>query len=141
MRIHFASLVLIAACAAPTKVATPTPPDPSQQVCTADAPQNAQHVDGQTAKMLVAEGAVLIDVRAPDYYAREHIKGAINVPVAQVEGRAAEVIKSIDTPVIVYCRTGKGSAQAAATLKRLGYRYVYDLGSYLNWGEGAPAPT
>ena len=38
-------------------------------------------------------------------------------------------------------RTGEGSAKAAATLVRLGYLYVYDLGSYLNWGEGAPAPT
>ena len=135
MRTSFASLVCLAACAAPTKVASNAP-----GVCTMDT-EPASSIDGQTAKMLVAEGAVLVDVRAPDFYAREHIRGAINVPVAQVEQRAAEVIKSLDTPVIVYCRTGKGSAQAAATLKRLGYTHVYDLGSYLNWGEGAPAPT
>jgi rhodanese-related sulfurtransferase len=47
----------------------------------------------------------------------------------------------VSTTVIVYCRTGAGSAKAAATLRRLGYLYVFDLGSYLNWGQGAPAPT
>lgn len=98
-------------------------------------------VDGAAAKKLVADGARLIDVRAPDYYAREHIAGAINIPVAQVASRATVEIGPPNTPVILYCRTGAGSAQAAQTLVKLGYTRVYDLGSYLNWGAGAPAPT
>jgi rhodanese-related sulfurtransferase len=98
-------------------------------------------VDGPTAKALVAQGARLIDVRAPDFYGREHIQGAINIPVAQVAERAEADIGPAATPVILYCRTGKGSAAAARTLIALGYTRVYDLGSYLNWGEGAPSPT
>ncbi len=98
-------------------------------------------VDGPAAKKLLADGARLIDVRAPDYYAREHIPGAINIPVAQVASRASVEIGPTNTPVILYCRTGAGSAQAAQTLVKLGYTRVYDLGSYLNWGDGAPAPT
>ena len=97
-------------------------------------------VDGTTARLLVANGARLVDVRAPDFFAGGHIEGAINVPWAQVVGRAAE-IGPPETEVVLYCRTGEGSEKAAAALARLGYRHVYDLGSYLNWGEGAPAAT
>ena len=118
---------------------------PGAQVCAdpgvtgeATAPTR---VDGATAKRLVADGARLVDVRAPDFYAREHISGAINIPVAQVASRAATDIGPVSTPVVLYCRTGAGSAKAAATLLQMGYVGVYDLGSYLNWGEGAPAPT
>ena len=114
---------------------------PGPDVAAQPAPAAVVKVDGDTAKKLVAEGARLIDVRAPDFYAREHIKGAINIPVAQVAERAAADIGPAATPVILYCRTGKGSAAAARTLASLGYTRIYDLGSYLNWGEGAPAPT
>ena len=103
------------------------------------APGTAR-VDGATAKRLVADGARLVDVRAPDFYAREHIAGAVNIPVAAVGERAGE-IGPPETPVVLYCRTGAGSAKAARILASLGYTRVYDLGSYLNWGEGAPAPT
>jgi phage shock protein E len=97
-------------------------------------------VDGPTAKLLVSQGARLVDVRAPDFYARGHIAGAINVPVAQIADRAAE-LGPPGTPVVLYCRTGAGSTAAAQTLVRLGYTRVYNLGSYLNWGEGAPPAT
>ena len=98
-------------------------------------------VDGPAARQVVFGGARLVDVRAPDFYALGHIEGAINIPVAEVESRAAAEIGPPPASVVLYCRTGKGSANAAATLVRMGYRHVYDLGSYLNWGDGAPAPT
>jgi rhodanese-related sulfurtransferase len=144
MRLRLAhSIVLSFALACAT--AAPAPVRPSlAEVCTdptlADAPA-LPRVDGATARKLVAEGARLVDVRAPDFYGREHIAGAINIPVAEVAARAPVDIGPPSTPVVLYCRTGAGSAKAAATLRNLGYVAVYDLGSYLNWGEGAPAPT
>lgn len=80
-------------------------------------------------------------MRAPDFYAREHIAGSINIPVAEIASRAPTDTGPASTPVVLYCRTGAGSAKAAATLREMGYVEVYDLGSYLDWGEGAPAPT
>lgn len=118
---------------------------PLAQVCADPALAGGQkapnRVDGATARKLVADGAKLVDVRAPDFYAREHIAGAINIPVVEVASRAAAEIGPTSTPVVLYCRTGAGSAKAAETLRKMGYIAVYDLGSYLNWGEGAPAPT
>lgn len=97
-------------------------------------------VDGATARRLVAEGARLVDVRDAETFARSHIEGAINVPVAEIANRARE-IGPADASIVLYCQTGVRSARAAGILTGLGYQRVYDLGSYRNWGEGAPAPT
>lgn len=124
--------------AAEAVVSCPSPAAEAQPA--ADGIAAPIKVDGDTAKHLVAQGARLVDVRAPDFYALGHIAGAINIPVAAVADRLAE-IGPPETPIILYCRTGAGSARAAQTLASLGYTRVYDLGSYLNWGEGAPAAT
>ena len=133
------SIALIACATA----GTPEPATDAASQCTtpaANAPALSL-VGGPAAKLLVSEGARLVDVRAPDFFARGHIAGAINIPVAQIAARAAAEIGPLETPVVLYCRTGAGSAAAAHTLLGLGYTHVYDLGSYLNWGAGAPAPT
>lgn len=133
------SIALIA-CATPGR---PGPVAEAANACPAP-PANAPAlalVDGPTAKLLVSTGARLVDVRAADFFALGHIAGAVNIPVAQIAARAAEEIGPPGTPVVLYCRTGAGSAAAVHTLLGLGYTRVYDLGSYLNWGEGAPAPT
>ncbi len=105
-------------------------------------PQAAEgpvRVDGPAARKLVAGGATLVDVRAPSFYAGGHIDGAVNIPAGEIEARAAEIPR--DRPVVLYCLTGANSAKSAAKLAALGYRQVYDLGAYTNWGEGAPAPA
>jgi rhodanese-related sulfurtransferase len=134
-------IVLWLSCAGTLAVAAVAPSAPP--AACPESPATAQgplRVDGPTAKLLVKNGARLVDVRAPEMYAGGHIAGAVNIPWAQIEARAGE-IGPPGTPVVLYCRTGQGSGKAAATLVRLGYTRVYDLGSYLNWGEGAPPPT
>lgn len=109
-----------------------------QPIASEGVPSGA--VDGPTAKQLVASGAKLVDVRGPSFYNDAHIAGAVNIPWAEMETRATE-IGPVTTPVVLYCRTGAGATKAAATLAKLGYTRVYNLGSYLNWGEGAPPAT
>jgi len=46
--------------------------------------------------------AVLIDVRTPVAYAAGHIPGAVNVPAAEIEARAAEIRRIGRTPIL-YC--------------------------------------
>ena len=46
--------------------------------------------------------AVLIDVRTPAVYASGHIPGAVNVPAAEIEARAAEIRRMGRTPIL-YC--------------------------------------
>lgn len=85
------------------------------------------------ARQLVAEGAALVDVRSPMEFAGGALPGARNVPVHEIEARAGEIGPK-DRPVVVYCRSGARSASAAATLRRLGFARVEDLGPMSRWG-------
>ena len=89
-------------------------------------------LDGKKARELVAQGAVLVDVRSPAEFAAGHIEGARNVPVGELGGRAHE-LGATDRPIIVYCASGTRSAMAKRTLRRAGYTAVYNLGSIGSW--------
>lgn len=87
----------------------------------------------ESAKELINDGALLIDVRSEIEFKSGHIEGAIVMPVESINKSVAESkIESKETPVIVYCRSGSRSASAAKILSNLGYT-VYDLGAMSNW--------
>jgi phage shock protein E len=74
----------------------------------------------------------LLDVRTPEEFAEGHVPGAKNIPVAEIEGRAAEVPK--DRPVVVYCRSGARVQRANAILRERGYTNLVEMeGSMLAW--------
>lgn len=74
---------------------------------------------------------LLVDVRTPEEFATGHIAGAVNIPLDTLESRLGEVPK--DTPIVLYCRTGNRSAQAADLLEGAGYSDIRDLGGILDW--------
>lgn len=77
---------------------------------------------------------VMLDVRDEEEYITGHPTEAELLPVDCInEETAAEFIKTKDTPVIVYCRTGVRSLEAAEYLDSIGYTRVYDLGSLIGW--------
>lgn len=82
-------------------------------------------------RALVANGALLLDVRTPEEFREHHVEGAVNIPVQELASRMREV-GSHERPVVVYCRSGGRSASAAALLKRAGYQ-VHDIGGMGNW--------
>ena len=88
-------------------------------------------VDGATARKLVSEGALLLDVRTPSEFGGGHVEGAQNIPVDELERRISEVPK--DRAVVVYCRSGGRSARAAGLLQQHGRGPVHDLGPISAW--------
>ena len=46
---------------------------------------------------------VLVDVLSPESFAARHIPGAVNLPVAEIEQRAAAVLPDRHAPLVVYC--------------------------------------
>lgn len=89
-------------------------------------------VDVGTARALVAAGVRVVDVRTPAEFAQGHVAGALNIPFDEIGRRAAE-IGPRETPILLYCRTGRRSGIAAETLRRLGYSKLYDLQRYDAW--------
>jgi len=80
----------------------------------------------------VKNGAQLVDVRSPDEFAEKHIDGAINVPIDAV---TSHDFGGKDKPLVLYCRAGHRSQQAADALRAGGYTRVYLLGPMSAWGN------
>ncbi len=71
---------------------------------------------------------MVIDVRQPEEFSASpgHLPGAINVPLADVAGRAAE-LTARHRPIVLVCKTDRRSARAAETLQAVGLRDVVVL--------------
>lgn len=91
-----------------------------------------------TARFINADTPhLLIDVRTPAEFASGHIAGAVNIPVESLQSRLSEVPNG--QPIVVYCRSGNRSAQAASILASAGYENLYDLGGITAWtAQGFP---
>ena len=87
-------------------------------------------------KVLIGEGAQLVDVRTSGEFSEYNIPGAVNIDVQQsgfVEKADSLLIK--DKKVAVYCRSGRRSKEAVKLLRQSGYD-AYDLdGGILAWKE------
>ena len=84
-------------------------------------------------RLLDAGKAVAVDVREPDEFAVGHIPGAKLLPLGDVLTRAEEVMPDKNAQWLIYCRTGRRSADAAQKLKAQGYTGLRDLGGILSW--------
>ena len=79
----------------------------------------------------------ILDVREEEEYVTGHAINAVVLPVDEITAEsAAAVLPDKKTPVLVYCRTGRRSAVAAAALQALGYEAVYDMGGLIGWPYG-----
>ena len=81
-------------------------------------------------KALVANGAIILDVRTTAEYKNGHIKNSLNIPVDEIKKRATE-LKQKNKPVIACCASGMRSATAASILKQAGVE-AYNGGSWVS---------
>jgi len=77
--------------------------------------------------------AIILDVRTSQEFYNERIPGAILLPDYAVENLAAEVLPDKDAVILVYCRAGRRSQNAANMLVDMGYTNVYDFGGIESW--------
>lgn len=70
-------------------------------------------------KQLLADGAVIIDVRSKQEFNGGAIPGSENIPL-QTLGSRIKQIKSLQVPVICVCASGMRSGSAKAQLKAAG---------------------
>jgi phage shock protein E len=75
-------------------------------------------------------GALLIDVRTPAEFAIGHLKGAINIPLQEIDSRIDGYVKDKNQVLLVHCQSGQRSGMAQNRLTALGYTRAYNLGSY-----------
>ena len=92
----------------------------------------AVRISGPDARELVAEGALLVDVRSSGEYEDGGIEGSINIPIQELAGRLDE-LGGQDRPIVVYCQSGGRSAMAKRMLESNGFTEVHDLGGIRRW--------
>ncbi len=87
--------------------------------------------DPKHHRHLVAQGALLLDVRTPEEFHSGHVPQAVNIPVQELAYRLRECGPTRQ-PIVVYCRSGGRSASASQILKQAGYE-VRDIGPMTAW--------
>ena len=87
------------------------------------------------AFMEVSAESTVVDVRTPEEYAKGHVPGAINIPLATV-GDSISMFGATDTPIVVYCRSGYRAGKALEVLSEAGYTNLHHLeGDIKGWEE------
>ncbi|MDD6088014.1 MAG: rhodanese-like domain-containing protein [Desulfovibrionaceae bacterium] len=81
-------------------------------------PANCSLTPEQARKLLASnsEPLLLLDVRTPEEYAKQHLKGAVLLPLQELETRVNELPG--DKPILIYCRSGRRASVAAEILQK-----------------------
>lgn len=79
------------------------------------------------------DGHVVVDVRRQDEYDAGHIPGAILIPNESINKDQPEELPDLDQIILVYCRSGNRSKQAAQKLFDMGYTNIYEFGGITDW--------
>lgn len=77
--------------------------------------------------------ALILDVRTAAEYESGHIPNAINLSNEDIQAGKVDSLKDKSQLIMVYCRSGNRSRQAAQKLAELGYTNVVDFGGIQSW--------
>lgn len=92
-------------------------------------------ITAKKAKDLILQndGICILDVRTRKEYQEGHIKGAICIPNEEILEKEPEELADKQQVILVYCRSGNRSRQAAEKLADMGYEKVMEFGGILDW--------
>ena len=79
------------------------------------------------------ENYVILDVRTEQEYAAGHIPGAVVIPNESIGTEEIAQLEDKDQLILVYCRSGNRSKQAAEKLAQLGYTNIVEFGGINSW--------
>ena len=88
------------------------------------------------------ESAFLLDVRTQTEWEQDgHLENATLIPHSELEEREGELPSEKDTMILLYCRSGNRSQDAAQTLVDLGFTNIIELETGINGWKDAGMPV
>ena len=87
----------------------------------------------ETHEMMASQEVGVVDVRTREEYESGHIENAVLVPNESIGSEMPEALPDKEATLLVYCRSGRRSKDAAQKLLELGYQSVYDFGGVIDW--------
>ena len=96
-----------------------------------------KQISQEEAKEMMShdDGHVIVDVRRQDEYDAGHIPGAILIPNESIGTERPEKLPDLKQIILVYCRSGCRSKEAAQKLFDMGYTSVFEFGGIIDWTE------
>jgi rhodanese-related sulfurtransferase len=94
-----------------------------------------RQISQDEAKTMMArdDGHVIVDVRRQDEYDAGHIPGAVLIPNESIGTERPAALPDLDQIILIYCRSGNRSKQAAQKLAEMGYTNIYEFGGINTW--------
>ena len=90
-------------------------------------------MDEAVTMMEQESGYIILDVRTHEEFAEKHIPNAINVPNEMIGTDDISALPDKDQLIMVYCRSGRRSKEAAEKLVKLGYTNIVEFGGIIDW--------
>ena len=93
-----------------------------------------EQINPQEAKKRMDKEAdvIILDVRTQEEYDSGHIKNAVCLPNEDILSEP-DILPDKGQQILVYCRSGNRSRQAAQKLADMGYENVLEFGGILDW--------
>ena len=104
--------------------------------CGSSAPNNNyQQISMKEAVSIMEteDNYIILDVRTKEEYQEKHIPGAVNLPNEIIDTEEIPELPSKEQLILVYCRSGNRSKQAAKKLAALGYTNIIEIGGINDW--------
>ena len=76
---------------------------------------------------------IILDVRTMQEYNEGHIPNAICIPNETISENIINKLPNKEQLILIYCRSGNRSKQAAQKLKNLGYTNLIEFGGIIDW--------
>ena len=91
------------------------------------------HMDEAVRLMEEETDYIILDVRTQAEYTQTHIPGAICLPNEEIGTEKPDVLPDLDQLILIYCRSGNRSKQAASKLAGMGYINIVEFGGINDW--------
>ena len=94
-----------------------------------------KHVSMQEITKIMSENSnyIILDVRTIEEYKEGHIPNAICIPNETIGQDIQNLLKDKNQLILIYCRSGNRSKQAAEKLQKLGYTNLIEFGGIIDW--------
>lgn len=76
---------------------------------------------------------ILLDVRTVEEFEAGHIPGAICIPNETIGEEEIVELPDKEQKILIYCRSGNRSKQAAKKMAALGYQNLVEIGGIIDW--------
>lgn len=104
-------------------------------VSTKEAKATYRQINAEEAMEIMEKesGYIILDVRTSEEFQEKHIPNAINIPNETIGNGEMKELPDKDQLILVYCRSGNRSKQAAEKLVKLGYTNIVEFGGINSW--------